>query len=592
MAGYWQRTLARRYTRRQILRGAAVAAGAALGVLACRAEQPRPEGETTIKPGEIPFAWQLPDETPGAVPGGMIRFFYTNDITGGFDPYTTSSRSATLFLAGLAYEPLLQLRTGPGIDTSRIENRVYEGRLAERWEWVDPTTIVFKMRRGVYFHNIPPVNGREMDIDDWRVTIQRLQASPYRVTLQTIADLNRVEFPDSQTMVIRLNHPYAPGPFIFSTGVASFWVMPKEAADRMDPNTQVIGTNFRQLEYYQPSVTLRFKRHERYWLQGRPFLNRWDYPIITEKANRVAQFIAGNIHWYQPLPEDLLQLRKDVPNAVVYRAETQGVLPISFFGYRDLATAPWRDERVRQAISMVIDRRARFEYFRNHQELLANGIDQRLRYHTHFWAGSVFWLDWTTGALGEESRFFQYDLAEARRLLEAAGYPNGVDIDTWWHTGPNYGAQYVESAQIFNDMLQRSGLFRVRPHPITYQEYLTTVWQKRDFSGLALVLPWTGVDDDFDAGLYAMFHRKSGDLFRGLPDDQLEAMLDRQRAELDVGRRTQLMHELQRYLARKMYVIPTEGVYDVFNFVHPWVRNIGWPQHSWWLAPDAPNREG
>ena len=38
--------------------------------------------------------------------------------------------------------------------------------LAESWEMVDPSTWDFHLRRGVKFHNLPPVHGREMTAQD------------------------------------------------------------------------------------------------------------------------------------------------------------------------------------------------------------------------------------------------------------------------------------------------------------------------------------------------------------------------------------------------------------------------------------------
>jgi len=52
------------------------------------------------------------------------------------------------------------------------------------------------------------------------------------------------------------------------------------------------------------------------------------------------------------------------------------------------------------------------------------------------------------------------------------------------------------------------------------------------------------------------------------------------------------MFEIQKYLAEKMYLIPTEGVADQFYFRWPWVRNEGWPEWNQWLANDMPKRNG
>src|SRR6188474_120483 len=48
-----------------------------------------------------------------------------------------------------------------------------EGDLAESWSQPNENTYIFKLRKGVRFHNKPPVNGREMTAEDVRYTIER-----------------------------------------------------------------------------------------------------------------------------------------------------------------------------------------------------------------------------------------------------------------------------------------------------------------------------------------------------------------------------------------------------------------------------------
>lgn len=604
---YWRRFMAKRASRRRVLGTTLGLGAAALGLAACDGDDGGDGGGVADlarqleEQGGIPYGWQLPDETDQAVPGGIYRTYYTNDITGGFDPYRTSSRSSTLFVAEIVYESLLTVRSGPGIDPLDYSRYELQGELASEWETPDALTVVFKMRPNVYFHNIPPVNGRAMDIDDWRASLQYLDGSPYRssTAMVNIYDMAKVEFPSRDTMVLHANEPYAPGLGLFSVAMQSFYVVPKEGVEgRFDLATQPIGTSYRQLESYQPSVHLLFKKHDRYWREGRPFIDRWHYPIIPEKANRLAQFIAGNIYAYEPLPEDLVQVQRDVAGrAVVQRGDYSGLMWMAFFGLKDFESSPWRDERVRQALSMVIDRETRYRFLRNADELEAAGLPIKMRYHTHFHALSPYWLDWRDGSLGEASKYFRYDPAEAKRLMEAAGYGSGIDIDVYSHTGPNYGAQYGTACDVFADMLQKSGLFRVNHRKIPYSEYLTLVYQTRNFTGLAAPQPLitAGGDVAHDLIIYNFYHSASlgpeGGNFRSIRDARADELVMEQRRNLDQDQRVSLNHELQRLLAEKMYCIPVDGVADTFSFRYPWVRNTAWPAWNEWLAEDTPNRD-
>ena len=49
---------------------------------------------------------------------------------------------------------------------SYFPESVLTGRLAESWETPDATTIIFKIREGVHWHNKAPMNGRELTAQD------------------------------------------------------------------------------------------------------------------------------------------------------------------------------------------------------------------------------------------------------------------------------------------------------------------------------------------------------------------------------------------------------------------------------------------
>src|SRR5438552_3489300 len=91
-----------------------------------------------------------------------------------FDPVLTISYK-THVLTSFTHSRLLRHRAGPGVKPGTFP---LEGDLAESWQQPSDTTYVFRLRRGVRFHNKPSVNGRELTAEDVRSSVKRLLTAP------------------------------------------------------------------------------------------------------------------------------------------------------------------------------------------------------------------------------------------------------------------------------------------------------------------------------------------------------------------------------------------------------------------------------
>ena len=118
-------------------------------------------------------------------------------------------------------------------------------------------------------------------------------------------------------MVIRMKEPYAP----FMVRLEEYNFAPKITPRELNlkpgaHGSNMIGTNFRMLDKIQPSIGWELKRHDEYWA-GKPFIDRWHMAVIPEAANRYAQFMAKNIVSFSPTARDVLNVRRDVSEAML-----------------------------------------------------------------------------------------------------------------------------------------------------------------------------------------------------------------------------------------------------------------------------------
>jgi peptide/nickel transport system substrate-binding protein len=79
-----------------------------------------------------------------------------------FDSHLTIN-NYTNYLSSFVYGRLVRHKTGADVPPGTFP---IEPDLAERWEAPDDTTVIFYLRKGVKWHNKPPVNGREFVAED------------------------------------------------------------------------------------------------------------------------------------------------------------------------------------------------------------------------------------------------------------------------------------------------------------------------------------------------------------------------------------------------------------------------------------------
>jgi ABC-type transport system substrate-binding protein len=587
-------------TRRRLLKGSAAGAGA-VALIACGGGSDGTglkldDAGSAREPGSVWFArndWRLADESKQAVPGGIYRSSLSSDLPSHLDPIPqVDSGSPT---ARHTYEFLMALNRGPGIEpgTEAYANPV--GGLAESWEVSpDATTYTFRMRQGVKFQNIAPVNGRIMDIDDWKSTHDRhMASSAYRTVLGETLD--KVEYPDSRTMVWRFKFPYQP--IVYQIFDQSFYseLMPKELnANPSLAEKTAIGTGYKILDKNEPSVRIEYRKNPDYW-GGDPYIERWHQPIIPEYANRYAQFVSGNIIDFTPNARDILLLHKDAPEAVVVGNDIpRNGVGIHKWGRVNPQTSNYKDARVRIAFRRSIDYQAIMRFVSNQEQLEANGIPVELSIMTHMLQDPSYWLNPEKGELGALSQNYIFNIAEAKKLTAAAGYNSPVEIDYFIESGDND----LDREQLTHKYLRESGVFNINFHLIPDAEYRTKYNVNLDYTGVSTASEASGRNLDYY--LFRFYHKTrggDGQGFLAFTDPKMDSLVEQQRREVDFDKRVNLIKDIQMYLAETFYQNPARSLFTTYSFRWPWVHNqqyMGeWPGlggHLQWLDESMPRR--
>ncbi len=573
--GYWSPRVLRerRIGRRRALGLAGGAATILIGAAACGS------GANGSKPSASPTGNALTkpvDTTGSATTGGTFGGFFPTDVTS-HDPLGAASVTIQSNLAIWVYSRLLKwqpgvLATAPGLA---------EGDLAASWEIAsDSLSWTLKLRPQAKWDNRAPTNSRAVDADDVVFSWNKFAAlSTYRGDLahaaSPIAPIDSMQAVDPATVLVKLASPSAMVADLLASTV-HLWIMPRESDGQFDPKQVARGSGPWYEKSYEQSVGFEYAKNPNWYRNDRPFLDGWSGPIVSEPANQLAQFRAGNIWMGGVNQDDILQTKSDLPQLLMLAGQD---FPLNvdqvFFGYA--GDSPWSDDRVRRALSIVIDRATYGDTFNNLAQFRKQGLDQEVRWASHVGGGwDGIWLDPTGTDLGDGAANFKFDKAEARKLLDAAGYAGkNVSTTALFPATPVYGTVFPQQVQAIIGML-RDGGFDVEQKPLDYQsEFLPKVhFAKGNFSGMS----FTPSAARGDLGLFlSTFYHPDGSAYHLNPggDPQLSKMIEAQLVEFDRSKRVGLFQNIQKYMAKTMPVVPYRVDSPGFSLSWPWVGNAG-----------------
>ena len=300
--------------------------------------------------------------------------------------------------------------------------------LAESWTInKEGTEYTFKLRKGVKWQsskNFTP--SRDFNADDVMFMFERQwkENDPYfKVTssnhsyfgdMGMPALLKSVDKVDEYTVKLTLNAPEAP--LLANLAMQFAGVQSKEYAiamlkagspEKIDQDP--IGTGPFQLVQYQKDAIIRFKAFSQYWA-GKAKIDDLIFSITPDASVRWAKLQKGECHVMPyPNPADLDTMRKD-SNVTVLE---QPGLNIGYLAY-NTTKKPFDDVRVRKAINMAINKKAIVDAV-----YLGSGIP------------AINPLPPTIWSYNKSIKDDPYNPDEAKKMLAAAGYPNGFETDLW-----------------------------------------------------------------------------------------------------------------------------------------------------------------
>ena len=550
--------------RRQLLRAGALAGAglAAAALVGCGGDDddeaasnaPAATGQAQtgavrgklIEDKSLPWPLNFPEPAKQPKPGGTMVVGATWDISSE-DP-TKSAAGGTITVPNMVYNRLLGFRGGPDIDPFAIH---LEPELATNWERTpDGATFTFKIKPGVKWQNVAPLNGREFVAADAKYAYERYKAEG--VHRSYWANVGSIEAPDKYTLKVNMSRVTAD--FLFPLASRYQTIFPRELVEDGSIDKKVVGTGPMILKDAIQSEKVTFVKNPDYF--ERPvLLDGWEFKIMPDHSARLASFRAEQLDYGYSVAaskRDVDSLLKGNPKIQINMLPVvQGGIP---FGM-NMQNPKFQDVRVRRAIALAIDSNQM-------NTVLNEGLGKALPLIP--WP-FVFDREPTLES-GELGKWWRHDPAEARQLLQAAGVPNLTFNNIYFP----YATTYDRWSEMLVEQFKAVGI-TMTGGKVDYTEF-NSQWVGARLPEVTTT-GWLPVGFDADNFFYNALHSKSPGNRWKISDPQLDQWAEQQQVELNAGKRRELHRKVWDRVQDEMYWpgLPQPAAFEIYQ---PWVRNI------------------
>ncbi len=359
-------------------------------------------------------------QTAKAKPGGTIRMGQQQP-SGALDPVSVNNQGGLVVL-GQTGEYLIW--SDPKLNP--------EPRLAESWKPNgDGSVWTFKLREGVKFHD-----GKTMDAEDVASTFDRLadpEVGSNALSVFTgVLSKGGAKAVDASTVEFQLDAPNGNFPYLTSSDNYNAIILPKDYDG--DWEKTFIGTGPWKLERFEQGVGVTLVPNRDYWAPGRTalaekteivFYANEQGLVLGFQGNEVDVVVQFSVSGGKALLTDPTVITTELPSSAHRQIHMR------------TDKEPFQDKRVRQAMALLIDRRA----------LVDGLLDTKSDYGNDSPFAPVYR---TTAKIEQRKR----DVAKAKELLAAAGKEDGfsVELSTW------QGFEMPDLAQLIQQNVKEAGI--------------------------------------------------------------------------------------------------------------------------------------
>jgi len=443
-----------------------------------------------------------------------------------------------------------------GLTRITPEAKVVPG-LAKSWDVsADGITYTFHLHSGVKFHDGRPLTAKNVVASFQRVLNPTTKggrgwplypikgAEDYAGGKAT--SVTGLTAPDDSTVVMTLKEPLSIFPKMLTMPVTS--IVPDNPPANF--GEKPVGSGPWKFVEWRHDDYMRFAKNPDYF-DGPPKTDSLMARIIPEMSTATAEFEAGNV--------DVLNVPDQTSKSWEADPEKKKLLtstPALRFWYVSINTTrgPLKDVRVRQALNYAVDVNTMLAQVMAGRGAVANGVIPPI-------------LD---GA-DANRKPYPHDVAKAKQLLAAAGYPNGLDVELWASTTD----QSPRISQAVQANLAEAG---IRAKIVQRDASSMREAARKGQTDLALKEWWADYPDA-ENFLYPLLHSRNrgpGGNVSFYSNPKFDVLVDRAHREQDEAKRNSLYTEADQLEfddAPMIYLFFYKDQYAV----QPWIKGFKVP---------------
>lgn len=412
--------------------------------------------------------------------------------------------------------------------------------LAVKWTHnTDLTQWTFDLRHGVMFRT-----GEEVTSADVVATFQAIlnpkSGSPARSALGPVSI---VEALGKYQVRFTTSAPFANMPVALANMDAK--VVPQAIAtgDLSKLNAADYGSGPFILKSFTPGESAVLVRNPHYFVDGEPYLDEVKQVVYPDATAEVTAFLDGQVDLMAGLPIPDVKKVSGSSGVKVLESKSGEYVDVVM---RD-SVKPFSDIRVRRALQLAIDRKALVS-------ILLDGYGQAA-YDTPISPAYRYY--------DKSLPLITQNILEARRLLNEAGYPNGLNLTLYAANSPEIRTQLGVAIQA----MARPAGFNISVKTIPYSTYLSQVWKKAPF-----YVGFYGMRPT-ENGIFQLTFTSSSAWNESQWDNkQFDSLVQQAMETADPSKRAQLYGQAQ-VLMQKQVPVLIPIFLDILQAEHDYVHN-------------------